>query len=77
MTEREIFEAVYLELRQNPLLTGRYDAVNGNKHFMYGVQTVMEAIAVRAGKNYYEDFSNEFIRNMIKSEEKAGIYDYE
>ncbi len=77
MTEREIFEAVYLELRQNPLLTGHYDAKNGNEHFMYGIQTVMEAIAVRAGRNYYEDFSNEFIRNMIKSEEKAGVNLYD
>ena len=47
---------------------GNYDSKNGNKNFMHGILTVMEFISYEAG---VEDFDNVFIKNMIKSEERA------
>lgn len=47
---------------------GKYDATNGNKHFMYGIETVMEFIAYKAEQ---EEFDNLFLENLIKSEKNA------
>lgn len=54
------------KLKECDLFYGRYDAKHGNEHFMYGVSTVMEAIANYAGD---EDFEREFSKNMMVSEE--------
>ena len=42
---RDAFRIVFEELTRNPIFKGKYDAKNGNEHFMYGVFTVMENIA--------------------------------
>lgn len=47
---------------------GKYDATNGNKHFMYGIETVMEFISYKAEQ---EDFDNLFLENLGKSEKRA------
>lgn len=67
---RDAFRIVFEELTRNPMFKGKYDAKNGNKHFMYGVSTVMENIAYNADEWLGENFSDTFFENMIKSEEK-------
>lgn len=64
-----LWEVVYNELTQMPMLTGSYDAKNGNKSFMYGISTVMECVACFADKE--EEFEKLFCDNMIESERKA------
>ena len=66
MTEKEAFQIVLDKLKECELFCGKYDARNGNEHFMYGISTVMEVIAHHAGN---EEFENMFLKNMIESEE--------
>lgn len=54
------------------LLVGKYDAKNGNKNFMYGINTVMEWIAYRVSEKQGEEFSAMFLDNMIDSQEKVS-----
>lgn len=42
----EAYKMVYNDLINN---RGVYDAKNGNRHFMYGVHSVMETVAYMAG----------------------------
>lgn len=58
------YKIVLEDLRQVPMFTGKYDAKNGNEHFMFGILTVMEYIADKAGNKGYVDM---FIDNMNKS----------
>ena len=78
MTERviknvkeEAFLYVLNELKKCELFVGKYDAKNGNEHFMNGVACVMESIAYRAGEDIGDEFSMEFTRNLIASEDLA------
>ena len=73
MDNTEAFKIVLNELKKNSLLCGHYDARHGNEHFMYGIATVMEAIAVRADDTgeIYDGFEDEFLNNMTKSEERS------
>ena len=59
------WEVVYEGLAQIPLFCGTYDAKNGSKEFMHGVSTVMESIAMKAGKQ--EEFDEMFLKNILKS----------
>lgn len=52
------------DLKQVPMFTGKYDAKNGNIHFMYGISTVLEYIADKAGDEEYEGM---FLDNLNKS----------
>ncbi len=54
------------------LFVGKYDAENGSDKFMYGISTIMEHIAYKAGKKEYEEFSKTFFENMQKSVDKAN-----
>lgn len=55
------------------LMTGKYDAVNGNKNFMYGIYTVMELIAYSVNEDIGYEFDELFLDNMIKSEESKNL----
>ena len=60
------------DLRECPMFQGKYDAINGNPHFMFGISTVMEVIANRAyGDDFAEKFSNEFCDNVLRSRENV------
>ena len=64
---------VYFALFDNyRMLRGCYDARNGDEHYMYGVESVMEIIAEKAGR--HKQFSDVFSQNMKKSLEKAGKF---
>lgn len=71
--ERETLENIFAELRKCDLFIGKYDAKNGNEQYMYGVSTVMECLAYMISEKNGDNFSKEFIENMLTSEEKADI----
>lgn len=73
LEKAEAFKIVLEELKKCSLFCGEYDAKNGNEHFMYGIQTVMESIAARADDTdaMLNNFTDEFLHNMIVSEKKA------
>lgn len=71
--EKTTLKNIFEELKTCELLTGKYDAKNGNEHYMYGISAVMECLAYMIDEKYGDDFSKEFIENMLTSEEKAGI----
>ena len=50
-------------------MVGKYDAVHGDKPFMYGVASVMEYIAYNVNGDIGREFEELFLENMIKSEE--------
>ena len=70
--ERVYWERMYWYLTSVPLFLGEYDAEKENGQFMYGVKTVMEYIAEKAGKA--ESFRSIFHSNMMKSLERAGKF---
>lgn len=74
MTEKEVFKLVLDELKKCELFTGKYDARNGDEHFMNGIATVMESIAYHAGDDVGDAFSDLFTKNLIESEEKIKSF---
>ena len=68
MELKKAYQMVFNDLHKNRMFQGHYDAINGNPHFMHGIETVMEAIAQRGyDDNFAEDFAYEFANNMRKS----------
>ena len=59
------YKIVLEDMKKCDLLCGKYDAKNGNEHFMCDVSLVMEWIATRAGD---EEFCKKFDENLIGSE---------
>ena len=68
---KKVIKSTIEELMECELLRGKYDAKNGNEHYMYGIATVMERLALEVSEEYSEKISNIFIKNMIESEKKA------
>lgn len=58
------------KLKECDLFCGKYDAKNGDPHYMNGISTVMEMIAHFAGD---DDFEEMFLKNLIASEEKCEV----
>lgn len=74
MDLKQAYQMVFDDLHECPMFQGRYDAINGNPHYMFGIETVMEVIANRGyGENFAEDFAYEFANNMRKSKIKHKI----
>lgn len=73
MFKRLAYYIVYTDLIKIDLFKGKYDAKNGSKHYMNGIATVMEVIALRASEATYEKQVNLFIDNLLKSEEKYHV----
>lgn len=57
MELKQAYRMVFNDLRECRMFQGHYDAINGNPHFMHGIETVMEVIANRA---YNDDFAEQF-----------------
>lgn len=74
MNKQEAYKIVLEDLTKCGcgLFVGQYDAENGSDKFMYGISTIMEHIAYKAGKKEYEEFSKTFFENMEKSVDKAN-----
>lgn len=68
-TLQDAYRVVYNDILNSEcdLLLGVYDAENSNKHFMYGISTVMEWIAYRVSEKDGDAFSEMFIKNMSES----------
>ena len=71
MAKEEIRQLV-LEMMECPMFRGEYDAKNGSESFMYGIATVMEYLASCVDDIFYQSVSDEFTRNIVKSQEKVG-----
>lgn len=73
MDKKKAYEIVLNDLKKIGLFCGRYDASHGKVDYMYGISSVMECVAYNINDEVGDNFSNEFIKNMILSEEKAGV----
>lgn len=72
MELKKAYQMVFNDLHECRMFQGHYDAVNGNSHFMSGIETVMEVIAYRAyDDDFAEEFSNEFTDNILRSRENV------
>ena len=73
-TVKDAYRIVFNDMMNSEcgLFVGKYDAKNGNKDFMHGINTVMEWIAYRASEKQGEEFSAMFCDNMIESQEKVS-----
>lgn len=72
MELKQAYQMVFNDLYNCPMFQGKYDAINGNPHFMSGISTVMEVIANRAyDDDFAEEFSNEFTDNILRSRENV------
>lgn len=71
--EKATLKNIFKELKKCDLFIGKYDAKHGDENFMYGVSAVMESLAYMISEKYGNDFSQDFVKNMLTSEEKADI----
>ena len=74
MELKQAYQMVFNDLRECRMFQGHYDAANSDAQYMWGIETVMEAIAQRGyDDNSAEDFAYEFANNMRKSKIKHKI----
>ena len=66
----EMIKDLIEEMSACDLFIGKYDAKHGEDSFMYGICTVMEYLAYKVSKEYGDEFSNMFMKNMIDSKDK-------
>lgn len=65
---QDAYRTVFNDLCECRMFQGYYDAINGNEHYMHGIETVMEVIANRAyDEQYAENFADIFACNMAIS----------
>ena len=72
MNKQEAFKIVLEDLTNSGcgLFVGKFDAKNGSKDFMYGVNMIMEYIAHKVSEEEFEEFETLFFDNMEKSIDK-------
>lgn len=68
----EAYKTVYEDMLNSgcDMLFGKYDAKNGDEHFMFGICSVMEWISERAGE--LDEFNDLFFYNMSESEKNKN-----
>ena len=74
MTKEEAYRMVFADLTREDgcaLFRGIYDAKNGKSSYMHGVSSVMEYIASQVSEQVHDSFEDMFLKNMMKSEERA------
>lgn len=73
MTKQDAYRIVYNDIlnRDIGLFVGRFDVKNGNPHFMSGISTVMEFLALECSEADYEDFQKIWFNNYQKSIDKV------
>lgn len=70
--KKAMLKEVIDELMAMPgIFNGTYDAKNGNEHFMYGVSTVLTALAFKISEEYADEVEETFFKNMKKSQKKV------
>ena len=70
MNKEEIRKLVS-KMMECPMFRGEYDAKHGNESFMDGIATVMEYLASCVDDTFYQEVSDIFAHNMVKSQEKV------
>ena len=70
MNKEEIRKLVS-KMMECPMFRGEYDAKNGSEYFIYGISTVMEYLASCVDDTFYQEVSDIFAHNMVKSQEKV------
>ena len=71
MNKEEIRHLVS-KMMECPMFRGEYDARHGNESFMDGIATVMESLARLVDDTFYQEASDVFTHNMVKSQEKVS-----
>lgn len=71
MDRIEAYKIVLEDMKKCNLFCGKYDAKHGSKKMMSGIRVVMEFIAYRIDDETGDDFTNNFSKNLIASEERA------
>ena len=71
LTKEQAYRIVFNDLEKIPMFRGIYDARRGNESFMYGIETVMETIALGVSEDMHDQFCDIFTANMIGSEDRA------
>ena len=71
MEKEKAFKIVYEELKKVPMFMGKFDAINGNENFMFGVCAVMEYITSQVNEPTYEEFSIAWVTNIFQSYDNA------
>lgn len=66
---KEVFEEMIFDIE---MFRGRYDAKNGDEHFMFGISTPLTYLAYAIDEEYGERFDSMFMKNMTKSIEEAN-----
>ena len=69
--DKEEIRQLVLAMMECPMFRGEYDAKHGNESFMYGISTVMEYLAARVDDAFYQEVSDTFVHNMVKSQKKV------
>ena len=70
--DKEEIRQLVLEMMECPMFRGEYDAKHGNESFMNGIATVIEYLAMRVDDTFYQEVSDVFTHNMVKSQEKVS-----
>ena len=73
LSKSEAYKIVFDDLIKCDMFRGIYNARYGAAHYMYGVSAVMENIAINVSEDCHEKFVDEFMTNMVKSENEANI----
>lgn len=68
MELKKAYQMVFNDLCKCRMFLGFYDAINGNPHYMRGIETVMEVIANRA---YNDDFAEQFTGVFTSNVERS------
>lgn len=73
MTKQDAYRIVYNDIlnRDVRLFLGCFDAKNGSKNYMHGIETVMEFIAYECSEAEHESFQEIFFKNFQESLDKA------
>lgn len=69
MELKKAYQMVFSDLcHSSRMFQGHYNTINGNPHFMIGIETIMEVITNRAyDEQYAETFADIFARNMARN----------
>lgn len=71
MFKKLAYKVVFNDLKKCPMFCGIYDAKNGKKSFMYGIETVMETIGYKISEETAAEFDINFLHNVNKSVDKS------
>lgn len=66
---KEVFEEMIFDIE---MFRGRYDAKNGDEHFMFGISTPLTYLAYTIDEEYGKNFDAMFMKNMQKSLDKVS-----